>query len=197
METRGLIHLIDHDTAARGAIEGQLQLHGFMVKTYASMKELEQAGVLTSCGCLLLESDEPAAALARLQETATTLGVVVISGHVDVEAAVRAMRLGAIDVLGKPFSEPALLEAIGRALQASTAAWSHRVSGRASQDRIDRLTPREREVGQLVARGLTNKDIAAHLGMSINTVKVHRSRVMKKLDVTSLADLVRLVDRME
>jgi FixJ family two-component response regulator len=201
MEQTGVVHVIDDDLSARRSLEQQLELHGFSARTYSSIAEFEQAGAATSQGCLILHSEKPVpsglAALERLRATNTTLGIVLISGHVGVEATVHAMRLGAVDVLVTPCSEAALLDAIQRAMQASAVSLIQRTELLTFRQRVDRLTPREREVGELVARGLINRQIAATLGTSIKTVKVHRGRVMKKLEVTSVVDLVRVLDRVE
>jgi FixJ family two-component response regulator len=133
--------------------------------------------------------------LARLEQSGTPLGVVLVSGFGDVQSTVRAMRLGALDFLTKPISEALLLEAIERALAKSAALWEQQVERDSLRSRLARLTPREREVGVLVASGMLNKQVAYALGTSEKTVKVHRGRVMAKLEVTSVAQLVRLLDR--
>jgi FixJ family two-component response regulator len=133
--------------------------------------------------------------LQHLEDERSPLGVVIISGYGDVPTTVKAMRLGAIDFLTKPLSDERLVAAVSTAVASSLAALEGLVRDRESTQRLDQLTPRQREVCELVATGLLNKQIAAQLGISIKTVKVHRARVMASLRVASVADLVRLVDR--
>jgi FixJ family two-component response regulator len=121
--------------------------------------------------------------------------VILVSGYGDVPSTVRAMRLGAVDFLTKPLSEDHLIEAVSKATAKSLAAWTHRAEIEGLRKRLTRLTPREREVSRLVATGMLNKQVAEALGTSEKTVKVHRGRAMAKLEVTSVAQLVRLLDR--
>jgi FixJ family two-component response regulator len=150
-------------------------------------------------GCLLLDLRMPDASgldvLQRLESERSPLAVVIISGFGDVPTTVRAMRLGAIDFLTKPLSDERLVAAVSAAVASSLASVDGLSRDRESAHRMRQLTPRQREVCELVATGLLNKQIAAQLGISIKTVKVHRARVMSSLQVASVADLVRLVDR--
>jgi len=150
-------------------------------------------------GCLLLDLRMPDASgldvLQRLESERSPLAVVIISGFGDVPTTVRAMRLGAIDFLTKPLSDERLVAAVSAAVASSLASVDVLSRDRESVHRMRQLTPRQREVCELVATGLLNKQIAAQLGISIKTVKVHRARVMSSLQVASVADLVRLVDR--
>jgi FixJ family two-component response regulator len=196
---QSIIHVLDDDASVRRAIDRQLRVHGFNVRTYATVAEFEESGVASRPGCLLLDLRFPDGSgldlLARLEQSGTPLGVVLVSGFGDVQSTVRAMRLGALDFLTKPISEALLLEAIERALAKSAALWEQQVERDSLRSRLARLTPREREVGVLVASGMLNKQVAYALGTSEKTVKVHRGRVMAKLEVTSVAQLVRLLDR--
>ena len=124
------------------------------------------------------------------------LPVIFITGHGDVPASVKAMKSGAVDFLLKPFDEQQLLEAISQALAKDAAARAARAETNALRARHAVLTPREREVCALVSQGLPNKQIAQQLGTSEKTIKVHRGRVIEKLRVGSVAELVRLVDRL-
>jgi FixJ family two-component response regulator len=193
------VHVVDDDASVRRAFERQLRAHGWGVKTYASAAEFEASSGNAAPGCLLLDLCMTDASgldlLAHLAEAGTALGVVIVSGHGDVVSTVRAMRLGALDFLTKPVDEVQLLEAVGRAMSTSVGRWREYIETTSLRQRLQRLTPREREVCALVASGMLNKQIAHVLGTSEKTVKVHRGRVMSKLEVPSLAHLVRLFDR--
>lgn len=193
------VHLLDDDPSVRRAVERQLRVHGWTVKTYASVAEFEQSTAMTGPGCLLLDLLMPDGSgldlLARLERAATPLSVILVSGYGDVPSTVRAMRLGALDFLTKPLSEDHLLEAVAKATDKSLAGWAQRAEIEGLRKRLTRLTPREREVSRLVATGMLNKQVAEALGTSEKTIKVHRGRAMAKLEVTSVAQLVRLLDR--
>jgi FixJ family two-component response regulator len=194
-----IVHVLDDDPSVRKALERQLRVHGWTVRTYATVAEFEESGAAAAPGCLLLDLRIPDGSgldlLARLEQSGTLLGVILVSGYGDVQSTVRAMRLGALDFLTKPISEASLLEALGRASAKSRALWERQVEVLSLRKRLSRLTPREREVGVLVASGMLNKQVAYALGTSEKTVKVHRGRVMTKLEITSVAQLVRLLDR--
>lgn len=196
---RPAVHLLDDDPSVRRAVERQLRVHGWTVKTYASVAEFERSTAMTGPGCLLLDLLMPDGSgldlLARLERAATPLSVILVSGYGDVPSTVRAMRLGALDFLTKPLSEEHLLEAVSRATDNSLTAWAQRTEIESLRKRLTRLTPREREVIRLVATGMLNKQVAEALGTSEKTIKVHRGRAMAKLEVTSVAQLVRLLDR--
>jgi FixJ family two-component response regulator len=124
------------------------------------------------------------------------LPLLVVTGHADVPSTVRAMKGGAIDFLEKPVSESALLEGIGRALSRHRDLNDTRRQKELLEAKLERLTPREREVFALVAAGLLNKQVGFELGTTEKTIKVHRARVMEKMEATSLADLVRMAGRL-
>ena len=195
------VHLLDDDSSVRTAIERLLRVHGWSVKSYATVAEFERSNSSSAPGCLLLDLRIPDGSgldlLARLEQGGTALGVVLMSGHGDVPSTVRAMRLGALDFLTKPLAEETLLDAVERATTKSVTLWHQRTETAGLRTRVARLTPREREVGTLVASGMLNKQVADALGTSEKTVKVHRGRVMAKLEVTSVAELVRLLDRVD
>jgi FixJ family two-component response regulator len=193
------VHILDDDESVRRALERQLRVCGWHVKTYATVKEFESSGAAETPGCLLLDLRMPEGSgldlLARLEQSRCPLGVVLVSGFGDIPSTVRAMRLGALDFLTKPIPEDRLLDAVTRATAQSAALWRERVEEARVQKRLARLTPREREVTTLVATGLLNKQIAHELGTSEKTVKVQRGRAMSKLEVDSVAQLVRLLDQ--
>jgi FixJ family two-component response regulator len=163
------------------------------------VEEFERSGAVDAPGCLLLDLRMPGGSglelLARLQEAEVVLGVLLMSAYGDVPTTVRAMRLGAVDFLTKPISEDRLLDAVNDAVARSVERWGRRVESQQVQERIGRLTPRERQVSSRVASGLMNKQIASELGTSEKTVKVQRARALAKLEVDSVAELVRLLDR--
>ena len=193
------VHLVDDDASVRLGITRLLRLHGWTVKTYATVAEFEHTDASTEPGCLLLDlriSDGSGLdLLARLERTDSPLAVVLISGYGDVPSTVKAMRLGALDFLTKPIDEDALVEAVRRANENSSVWWQQRREKAGLHARLARLTPRERQVANLVVSGMLNKQVADALGASEKTVKVHRGRVMTKLEIRSVAQLVRLLDR--
>ncbi len=132
----------------------------------------------------------------RLASDALRLPMIFITGHGDIPSSVRAMKEGAVDFLTKPFDDEELLGAIRRALARDAEALKQWDGVRSVRERAARLTPREREVMDLVVTGMLNKQIAYDLGTSEKTIKVHRARVMEKMEAASVAELVRLVDRL-
>ena len=193
------VHVLDDDAYVRRGLERQLRVHGWNVRTYATVAEFEDSDAATAPGCLLLDLRIPDGSgldlLARLEQSRTPLAVVLVSGYGDVPTTVRAMRLGALDFLTKPINEDRLVEAVTQATARSAELWQERSETAILRTRFARLTPREREVSTLVASGLLNKQIASQLDRSEKTIKVHRGRVMDKLEVSSVAELVRLLDR--
>jgi FixJ family two-component response regulator len=193
------VHVVDDDLSVRRSLERTLRLNGWLVRTYATVTEFEASDAAAFPGCLLLDLRLPEVSgldlLAKLEQAGTPLGVVLVSGFGDVQSTVRAMRLGALDVLTKPFDDSALMQAVERAFAKSALVWQERSEIVTLRQRVNRLTPRELQVGQLVVTGMMNKEIAAALGTSIKTVKVHRARVMRKLGATSIPHLVRVLDR--
>lgn len=193
------VYVLDDDAAVRRGVSRLLQAAGFPVAAYGNAGDFLGALRTDAPGCLLLDLRMPDVSgldlLERLAAVAPLLGVIVITGHGDVPSSVRAMKLGAVDFLSKPVSETSLIEAIGSALERSAERFRARIEQEAVRARLGLLTRREREVCGLVAEGLLNKQIAGEIGTSEKTVKVHRARVMSKLQVDSVAQLVRLVDR--
>jgi FixJ family two-component response regulator len=194
-----VIHVLDDEATIRRSLERLLLAMGWRVRVHESVSAFRAAGVADGIGCLLLDvrlgESSGLDLLEELEQQGSPLGVVLISGYGDVTSTVRAMRHGAVDFLTKPFDEEALLAAVALATSRSRKRASANIEASRDRERVARLTPREREVCQLVARGLLNKQIAGELGTAEKTVKVHRGRVMSKLGVASVAELVRLVDR--
>ncbi|MEI9974727.1 MAG: response regulator [Ignavibacteriota bacterium] len=169
-------------------------------RTFAGPAAFLQQSAQDVAGCILLDLNMPGMNGLELQEAILQAGhpqpVIFISGEGDVPATVRAMKAGAMDFLTKPFLPDQVLDAIRDALARDADLRVRRNDIQAAEGRFAELTPREREVAAMVARGMLNKQIAWQLGTSEKTIKVHRARVMDKLAVESVAELVRLVDRL-
>ncbi|WP_426749802.1 response regulator transcription factor [Myxococcus sp. Y35] len=194
------IFLVDDDESVLRGLGRLLRAAGYATKPFTSPSEFLAQLSGDTPGCAVLDLRMPGLNGLELQEAMAFknchLPVIFISGHGDVPASVRAMKAGAVDFLLKPFDEQQLLGAISQALTKDAAARAGRAETAALHARHAVLTPREREVCALVAQGLTNKEVAQRLGTTEKTIKVHRARVIQKLDVDSVAELVRFVDRM-
>ena len=196
MTSAGTVFVVDDDVAVRESLRMSLKLKGYDVEVFDSAGAFLESGSLSRSGCLVTDIRMPDMDGLELQEELTKrnspLPVIVITGHGDVPLAVRAMRAGAVDFLEKPFAREALLSSIARAVELGSR--SAAASGNAAelQKRVASLTPREREVFDLVVAGKQSKVIAHELGASTPTIEVHRGRMMSKLQVQSLQDLVRL-----
>jgi two-component system response regulator FixJ len=196
MSVTETIHVVDDDAAMRDSLRMLLEASGYAVRDHASAAAFLAEG-LSGIGCVLTDVRMPEIdgleLLRRLHARDIRPPVIVMTGQGDIAIAVRAMKAGAVDFLEKPFSDDALFEAVGRALEQSerlreqAAMWAEAVS------RLASLTPREREVLDLLVTGLPNKAIANALGASPRTIEVHRARVFEKLQAQSLPALVRLV----
>jgi FixJ family two-component response regulator len=191
-----VIHIVDDDDSLRAALQRQLMAAGYRVKTYASAGEFLLAPPADALGCLLLDLAMPGPSGLDLQEALERLGirlpVIFLSGHGDLGSGVRAMKAGAVDFLTKPVERATLLDAITRALEADAARRSSRGADAALRARFAQLTPREREVFELVVAGLLNKQIAGRLGVGERTVKAQRAQVMAKLGAANAAELGRI-----
>jgi len=196
MEARR-IFVVDDEPAVLTALERMLRASGYEVSTFSSPSAFLDTAPHEGVGCVLMDLSMPEMSGLDAQESmhrkGITLPVVFLSAYGDVPTTARAMREGAVDFLEKPVQENQLLIAIERALDRASADEERRISRSDVDERLARLTPREREVCDLVTRGLLNKQIGVELGMSEKTVKVHRGRVMHKLEVHSVAALVRLL----
>ena len=192
----GRVFVVDDEPTVLAALERMLRASGFEVSTFASPSDFLAAAPRDGVGCVLLDLSMPDMSGLDVQDTMRRDGIampiIFLSAYGDVPSATRAMREGAIDFLVKPIAEAELLGAIRRALETASAQERRRVSRSEVEARLARLTPRERQVCDLVIKGLLNKQIGSELGMSEKTVKVHRGQVMRKLEVHSVAALVRL-----
>jgi len=196
------ITIVDDDDSVRRALSRLLRASGYLVKTYSSASEYlsDRSSIDPGPACLLIDVRMPGLSGLELQallnDEKNDAAVVFMTGHGDVPTGVKAMKSGAIDFLLKPFLEDELLNAVSRALQWNAELRVRRRDIDELERREAKLTRREREVCALVVTGRLNKQIAATLGTSEKTVKVHRSRVMTKMEVASLAELVRTVERL-
>lgn len=194
------VFVVDDDASVRRSLARLLGASGYATETFASAREFLAAMATRGPGCLVLDLQMPELTGLELQEALAAAGraipIVFITGYGDIPSSVKAMKAGAVDFLPKPFAAAALLEAVGRALEREAAQRSAREEVAALELRALRLTPREREVFVEVAQGKPNKRIALDLGTTEKTVKVHRSRVMHKLEAESLADLVLIAQKL-
>jgi FixJ family two-component response regulator len=195
------VFLVDDDPSMLRSLERLLRSAGYVVEAHASPRVFLERAPRDRPGCVVADLRMPELGGLDLQEELARRGfplpLVFLTGHGDVPSSVRAMKRGAVDFLSKPCDDTDLLAAVERALAQDEQARAARAEKDAIRAQFESLTPREREVGLLVAQGLLNKQIAAELGAAEKTIKVHRGRVMKKLGAESIADLVRLVDRMQ
>ena len=193
------IHLVDDDAGLRKALSRLLRAEGYDVRAFACAADFLASCHAQEIGCLLLDVSMPGLdgleLQRRLVRSGATMPIVFLTGHGDIPMSVRAVKAGAIDFLTKPVEESALLLAVRNALADAAAAREQRDETARAAGRFSRLTPREREVMERVVAGKPNKAIAADLGTCEQTVKVHRGRVMEKMGAASLADLVRVAER--
>jgi RNA polymerase sigma factor (sigma-70 family) len=197
----GLVYVVDDDTSFRTAIERRLRIAGYEVETYSSAQLLlDRVPAAERPGCILLDVQMPGLSglelQSRLIELGSTLPIVFVTGHADTPTTVRAIKAGAEDFLTKPASSEQLIAAIERALARHEAQRSQRSKLDSIVSHLARLTPRERQVFDLIVRGKINKQIATELGTTERTVKAHRHEVMEKMQVHSLAELVSSAERL-
>jgi FixJ family two-component response regulator len=195
-----VVHVVDDDPSFRAAIERRLQLAGYEVLTYASAEQLlDQRPNDSQQGCILLDVRIPGLSgpdlQRRLGEIGSTLPIIFLSAYADVKTTVRTIKDGAEDFLTKPVDAEQLLPAIERAITRHENAREVNSTSGIQRDRVGSLTPRERKVFEGVVRGKQNKQIANELGSTQRTIKAHRRRVMEKMMVQSLAELVSVTER--
>ena len=199
-QATGTVHVVDDDANLLRAVARLLRSHGYTVKSYASASEFLSAGVPTAPACLLLDLNMPGMTGLELQqvisECHSRLAIVFISGRGDIPATVKAMKAGAVDFLTKPFEGNVLVTAIEAALNRSQAAYALDDTLQRDWELFQKLSPRERQVCLLFAKGMLNKQIAGELGTTERTIKAQRGSVMRKLGADSVPDVVRLVDRL-
>ena len=193
--------LVDDDADFRDSLMALLSSVGLNVKPFGSIAELLDSSLPDVVSCLVLDVRLPRLSgldfQAELAKANNTIPIILVTGYGDVPMSVKAMKLGAVDFLIKPFRDQDLLDAVTVALERDRQRREADQQLADLKSRLNNLTPREREVMTLVVTGLMNKQIAGRLGVSEGTVKFHRGRVMEKLGVRSVADLVKMAERAE
>jgi FixJ family two-component response regulator len=198
-EKAATVFLVDDDPFVRKALGRLLRAADHEVELFASVREFQDQYRAGTPGCLVLDVQLPGTTGLELQEEAAGqeyyLPIIFITAHGDIPMSVQAMKAGAMDFLAKPIDAQILLRAVERALAWDSKARKNWHEVKEIRNRIETLTGREREVFALVVTGMLNKQIAAELGASVKTIKVHRGRVMDKMAADSVADLIRMAGR--
>ena len=194
-----IVYVVDDDLSVRQALSSLIRSVGLRVETFASARDFLRHTRLDAPSCLVLDVLLPDSSgldlPGELRASGVQIPIIFITGHGTIPMSVRAMKAGAVEFLTKPFREEELIAAIQQALERDRVAMQERAELAELRGRFEKLTARERDVLALVVTGRLNKEIAAELGTAEQTVKVHRGRVMQKLEVGSVAELVRLVER--
>ena len=195
-----VVFVIDDDASMRDAVSRLLNAVGLTVQTFASAREFLAGRLPDVPGCVVLDVRLPGLSGLDLQREMVERGihipVIFITGHGDIPMSVQAMKAGAVEFLTKPFRDQDLLDAVRSGIQLDRQGRKERAELAELRDGLRQLTPREREVMSLVVAGLINKQIALRLGTSEKTIKIHRSHVMQKMRADSLADLVRMSQKL-
>ena len=196
-----IVFVVDDDPLIRDSVADLLAAAGFAAQTYGSAMEFIQAKRPNASACLILDVELPDLSGLDLQADLTKSGIEVpiifLTGHGDIPKSVRAMKAGAVEFLTKPFRTEDLVDAVRQALVRDGDLRMQRSETLELRERLGTLTPRERQVMALVVAGRLNKQIAGELGTTEETIKVHRGRVMHKMNAASLADLVRMAERLK
>jgi RNA polymerase sigma factor (sigma-70 family) len=198
-EPESIVFVIDDDASVRDALRSLIRSVGLEVELFGSAQEFLKRKSSETPSCLILDVRLPGISgldfQRRLAATGVHTPIIFITGHGDIPMSVRAMKQGAVEFLTKPFRDQDLLDAIQVALERDRVRRQREAKTAKLQERLRLLTPRERQVLPLVVAGLPNKQIAARIGTSETTVKVHRGQLMRKMGAQSLADLVRMAGR--
>jgi RNA polymerase sigma factor (sigma-70 family) len=200
-EPEAIVFVVDDDPSVRSAIKRLIGSIGLQVELFASAQEFLASKLPNVPGCLVLDVRLPGISGLNLQrqlvEANVQIPIIFITAHGDVPMTVRAMKAGAVEFLTKPFHDQDLLDAIQLALERDRGRRQQEAELTVLQKRFESLSPREREVVAMVVSGMLNKQIAAQIGTAENTVKIHRSRAMEKMQANSLADLVKMIQRLQ
>jgi FixJ family two-component response regulator len=192
--------VVDDDASVREAVRSLLRSVGLSVETFGTAQEFLSSPCNSSPGCLVLDVRLPEIGGLELQHQLAQrnlhIPIIFITGHGDIPMSVRAIKAGALEFLTKPFRDQDLLDVVQQAIDQDRRARQQRAEIAELRQRYEGLSPREREVMALVARGLPNKQIAGTLGTSEATVKLHRGRSMQKMQAGSLADLIRMAEKL-
>jgi len=199
MNDGGIVYVVDDDPSVRDALSSLIRSVGLGAVTFGTAQDFLRHPRGTEPACVVLDVHLPDGSglevPGQLRSAGVAIPIIFITGHGTIPMSVRAMKSGAMEFLTKPFTDEDLIGAIRVALERDRAAWSSRAELDALRTRMERLTPRERDVLALMITGKLNKQIAGELGIAEQTIKQHRGRVMQKLEVESLAQLVRIMER--
>lgn len=198
---REIVHVVDDDASMRSALEELFSSVGLEVQTYPTAGDFLNAALVDKASCIVIDIRLPDANglefQARLTELGVRVPVVMMTGYGDISMSVRAMKRGAVDFLSKPFKDQDMLDAVMAAIARDRQRRAADGEIARLQERLELLSPRERQVMLLVTAGKMNKQVAGDLGISEITVKIHRGAAMRKMGARTLADLVRMADALK